>query len=366
MNYDLHFHVVGRGTDIHDIDQNVYFYPDDNNLWFTRILYSLVDDELKRLKEELKLNKTIDTKEYLELAYRILSTSEEIDRIVLLGLDAVYDPISGKLMEKETDLCVSNRFLSITVKALNSRLQSESSPSIRAKRFYYGASVSPNREDWLEEMQFVGGDPDAVLVKLIPSALHIDLMSPNHKKYYEYLASSNMPLLCHVGPEYSFPEGIRRHELDNFRKLAGPLDHGVTVIAAHCATPVFPPPIDKDETKDFFAFMKNYNSGDRIRIWGDTSAFTLSTRITIVREILETFPPDWLVNGSDFPIPIDGWIHLPLVTPDVTAEGYIQIQQTKNPVDKDVRIKRAHRFHDSILQNAEKVLRLPKPIPADS
>jgi predicted TIM-barrel fold metal-dependent hydrolase len=362
MNFDMHFHVVGKGRDIDDIKRNVYFYPDDNNLWFTRILYGLVDEDLKRLKKELELEGTIDTEEYLALVYKILATSEEIDSIVLLGLDAAFDPDSGKLMEKETDLWVSNEFLSWRVKELNDRLQAGANPANKRKRFYYGASVSPNRKNWQEELEFVMGDPDSVLVKLIPSVQHIDLKAPKHGKYFEFLASHNMPLLCHVGPEYSFPEGIRERKRDNFRYLAGPLDAGATVIAAHCATPVFPPPLDKNETKEFYRFMEKYNSSGKIRLWGDTSAFSLSTRITVVREILDTFPAEWLVNGSDFPIPIDGWIHLPFVTPDVTVEEYVQIQQTKNPIDKDVRIKRAHRFSDSILQNAEKVLRLPKTV----
>jgi len=38
----------------------------------------------------------------------------------------------------------------------------------------------------------------------------------------------------------------------------------------------------------------------------------------------------------------------------------IRIQKTKNPLDKDVRIKRACGFPDTIIEGAEKVLRLPK------
>jgi hypothetical protein len=162
-----------------------------------------------------------------------------------------------------------------------------------------------------------------------------------------------------VGPEYSFPEGVREWRLDNFRFLDKPLEYGVTVIAAHCATPVFPPPINKNEVQAFYAFMKSANPGRKVQLWGDTSAFSLSTRIPIVKEVLETFSEKWLVNGSDFPIPIDGWIHLPWVTHGVTLGEYLEIKKTKNPLDRDVRIKRAHGFSDSILENAEKVLRLP-------
>ena len=358
MKIDLHFHVVGRGKDINQVDENVFFYPEDNNTFLTRVLYRLVEKYLGEAGADFDQSGTVDTNEYFNLTYRSLSTSKEIDGVVLLGLDALYGPKSGRLDKKKTDLWVSNRFLAKKVKELNDQLMKENDPQKRKKRFYWGASVSPNRKDWREEMEFVLNDPNAVLMKLIPSVQHLNLRDPRHKDYYESLARNNMPLLCHVGPEYSFPEGIRERERDNFRFLDKPLEYGVTVIAAHCATPVFP--IDKNETKEFDAFMKNANSGGKIQLWGDTSAFSLLTRIPILDEILETFPPEWLVHGSDFPIPIEGWVHLPWATHDVTLQEYEQIKNTENLLDRDVMIKRAHGFSDSILENAGKVLRLPQ------
>jgi len=355
MKLDMHFHVVGRGDDISQVSENVFFYPEDNNTLLTRVLYKLVEKELEKSGADFDQSGTIDTNEYFNLIYQSLSTSKEIDGVVLLGLDALYDPESGKVDEVKTDLWVSNRFLAKKVRELNERLMNEA--DLR-KKFFWGASVSPNRKDWREEMEFVVNDPNAVLMKLIPSVQHINLRDPRHKDYYQTLARSQMPLLCHVGPEYSFPEGIRERKRDNFRFLDKPLQHGVTVIAAHCATPVFP--IDKDETKEFYAFMKGANSSSKIQLWGDTSAFSLLTRIPILKEILETFPPEWLVHGSDFPIPIEGWAHLPGLTHDVTFEEYEKMKNTANLLDKDVIIKRAHGFSDSILENARKVLRLPR------
>jgi len=355
----MHLHVVGRGAKIHEVDQNVYFHPDDNHLFLTRILYGMVEKDLEKLGADLDRSGSINTDEYFKLLYRFLETSEELNAIVLLAMDAVYHPKTGVLDKKRTDIWVSNRFLSRKVKELNGKLSEQKEPRKGNKRFFYGASVNPNRKDWEEELEFVMDDPDAVLVKLIPSAQHIRLRDAKHKAYYECLAEHRIPLLCHVGPEYSFPEGIREWRLDNFRFLDKPLECGVPVIAAHCATPVFPPPINKNEVRAFHAFMKAANAGRRVQLWGDTSAFSLSTRVPIVKEVLETFPAKWLVNGSDFPIPIDGWIHLPWVTHGVTLEAYLEIKKTKNPLDRDVRIKRAHGFSDAILENAEKVLRLP-------
>jgi len=107
-------------------------------------------------------------------------------------------------------------------------------------------------------------------------------------------------------------------------------------------------------------FVHEECNSDSIRLWADTSALSLSTRLPFISEILETFPPDWLVHGSDFPIPIDSWPHLPPVTHDITPEEYIKICRTKNPFDRDVRINRAHGFSELIPENTEKVMRLKK------
>jgi predicted TIM-barrel fold metal-dependent hydrolase len=355
MRIDMHFHVVGDGKDIRNTDNDVYLNLDDNHHWFTRILSNLVEEDLKQMGADFNQDGKISTREYINLAIKLLESSEEIDGIVLLAVDAVYTPRKGTLDEIKTDLWVSNRFLNQTVTALNERL----APALPDKKFFFGASVSPNRKDWEAELEYVLNQTEAVLVKLIPSTQHINLKDVKHKEFFKTLARHNMPLLCHVGPEYSFPEGIRQRQLDNFRHLEMPLECGVTVIAAHCATPVFPV-IDRNDIQAFHTFMKEANGDGKVRLWGDTSALSLSTRITFVPEIVERFPSAWLVHGSDFPIPIDGWPHLPFFTYDMTPEEYIRIRRTDNPLDRDVRIKQAHGFADSILENAEKVLRMPK------
>lgn len=359
MRIDIHCHATGKGTDIRKVDKEVYFNAEDNQHWFTRILYNMLEDDLVRMEADLNRDGIISTDEYFELLYRLFSSSKEIDGIVLLALDAVYSPKTGILNEKKTDLWVSNRFLSQKVKDLNNRLQSESDPEKREKSFFFGASVNPNRKDWESELEYVLNQTEAVLVKLIPSTQHIKLKDDRHKDFYNALTENNMPLLCHVGPEYSFPEGIRNKHLDHYRNLEKPLECGVIVIAAHCASPVFPV-FDRNVMKDFHRFMEDYNTDNNIRLWADTSALSLSTRLPYIQEIVETFPSEWLVHGSDFPIPIDNWPHLPLVTHDITPEEYIKICKTKNPFDKDVRIKRAHGFSQLILENTEKVIRLKK------
>lgn len=348
----MHCHVIGNGKDITLVNEDVYFDASDNQHWFTWLLAHIVENDLVNMGAQ-PADEWISADHYLDLVCRLLTTAKEIDAVVLLALDAVYD--NGALNKAKTDLWVSNRYLSEKVKKLNLSLSEKGSK----KRFFYGASVSPNRpeEEWQTELDFVFADADAVLMKWIPSTQHIKVneVSP---LFYQRLATSGLPLLCHVGPEYSFPEGIRNMDYDNFDFLKTPLDHGVEVIAAHCASPVFPMK-DTNRMKQFRALMDQANAGDEVRLWADTSALSLSTRLPVISEILDLFPAKWLVHGTDFPIPIDGLPHLPFVTHGITPADYAEIIRTKNPFDRDVKIKRAHGFDDSILTNASKVLRLP-------
>ncbi len=356
MKIDIHCHATGSGRDITNADNDVYFNPRDNNTWFTRILYNMVEKDIKKMNADEDHDGKISTKEYFSLIYNYLKNSTELDGIVLLALDAVYFPETGLRDDKKTDLWVTNKFLCKKVQELNDRLQKEKDPQVKKKKFFLGASVNPNRKDWMNELDYVIEETGAVLLKLIPSTQHIRLADSRHEEFYRRLAGKKLPLLCHVGPEYSFPEGIREQELDNYKYLKKAIECGVTVIAAHCASPVFPV-IDKNVMKKFNTFMKAANSDGKIRLWSDTSALSLSTRLPYIPEILKTFNPDWLVHGSDFPIPVDAWPHLPLVTKNISPKEYIRICKTKNPFDRDVRIKRAHGFSNRILINSQNILR---------
>ena len=48
MKIDVHFHVLGNRTDLNNVDNDVYFYADDNNHWFTRIFYNMIEKDIER------------------------------------------------------------------------------------------------------------------------------------------------------------------------------------------------------------------------------------------------------------------------------------------------------------------------------
>jgi hypothetical protein len=357
VRIDIHCHVVGRYCKLEEIEkEGVYFNPDDNQTLpaqlVTRVLYAIVDAQIRGLSgKSAKGELTSD--QYLDLVSRLLQESTEMDGVVLLALDASYDD-KGILDCQRTDLWVKNQYLAQAIASLNRKLTAAGS----SKRFFFGASVNPNNRGWMDELK-AALDHHPALLKWIPSTQRIKVQDVP-AEFYQALAAANLPLLCHTGPEYSFPEGsaFRNKGYDDVRWLNTPLSHGVTVIAAHCATPVFPG-FDDNQMEPLLALMRDANSNGRApRLWGDTSAFSLGTRMPIINDIKKKMPPKWLVHGTDYPIPIDAWPCFPILNRAISAKVFREIVKTRNPFDRDVKIKRAIGFDDSILTNAEKVLKL--------
>jgi hypothetical protein len=54
--------------------------------------------------------------------------------------------------------------------------------------------------------------------------------------FYKKCKELGLVILCHTGREHSVDAGFHDNELGNPLRLRLPLDMGVTVIAAHCAT----------------------------------------------------------------------------------------------------------------------------------
>ncbi len=350
MIIDIHFHAIGTGSDLEKAlaNQDAYAAPAAKRKWLARLVSAVIEGEYKHMGGATDDQGQVTTDGTFGVAAGLLSTSEELDGAVLLALDGWYT--DGSIDSEKTELFVPNRYLAAKVRELNAKLD--------GKRFYLGASVNPNRGDWEKELDWVI-ESDAVLIKWIPSVQNIALDSPSLRGFYGRLARAGIPLLCHTGPEFAFSEGPGRGSFDDYRKLAFPLSEGVKVIAAHCAMPLFPSP-DHHEAKEFLAFMKAANGDGETRFWADTSAIATGTHVAAVSEIAESYPPAWLVHGSDFPIPTTDWANLPWITHDVTPEEYLQIVRTKNPLDRDVRSKRAMGLSDSILQNWKSVLRMPR------
>ena len=99
-------------------------------------------------------------------------------------------------------------------------------------------------------------------------------------------------------------------EFNNPLRLRRPLDHGVRVIVAHCASLGENVDIDRGpngpraDAFDLFARLMDEPRYDG-RLFGDLSAVTQANRVGRPLEILMA-RSDWhgrLINGSDYPLP---------------------------------------------------------------
>ncbi|MFH1724448.1 MAG: amidohydrolase family protein [Elusimicrobiota bacterium] len=216
---------------------------------------------------------------YVELLDRELAASEAVSRAVVLAMDGAYDE-GGRLDESRTDLLVAN---DCVLEAAAGR-----------QRLLPGVSINPSRRDAVEELERCA-ERGAVLVKALPNAQIFDPAEPRFKPFYRRLGEMGMPLLSHVGHEFSLKGADQ--SLGDPGRLVPALEQGVTVIAAHgCSSGLFFPERHFGTMLDLVSRYKNF--------FVDTSALTLPSRVGALfrlRRHPEVF--DRLLFGTDYPLP---------------------------------------------------------------
>jgi len=172
----------------------------------------------------------------------------------------------------------------------------------------YCASIHPYRPDAVQRLDsaVAGG---ARAVKWLPNAMGIDPSSPLCDPFFERMAELRLPLICHSGSELAVDSG-HAHDFGNPLLLRRPLDHGVRLVVAHCASLGSYPDLDRPERQrddaDAFDLFMRLIRDERYEknLYGDISAITMLNRETrVLRELLSS--PELhrrLVNGSDYPI----------------------------------------------------------------
>ncbi len=267
-----------------------------------------------------------------------LEASESVKKGVLLALDGIYR--DGDL--QDSHLVVSNDYV---------RELARDNPKV-----LLGASVNPMRRDAREELEkCLTGDPPAALIKWIPNSQLIDPSDPAPDWFYERLGEENVPLLCHTGPEYAVPVpgGDQNQWRGDPRLLERALDVGITVIAAHCATRFFP--LEEHDFLDELAeMMARADDNGKWKLYADVSAMCTIFRVGTVDRVLEKIPPDRMVLGSDYPIPVDSMP--PILVEGLTVDEYFDLLSIRSPVEKNYRQLLAMGFPESIGMKAADLL----------
>lgn len=176
-----------------------------------------------------------------------------------------------------------------------------------ASRIAWVASIHPYREDAANAVADVVKQ-GALAVKWLPSAMGIDPASPLCDRFYDAMAKHNLPLITHGGEEKAV-EGALQPTFGNVLKLRRPLEHGVRVVVAHCAS--LGRDIDLDKGTDAIE-VECFQSFERLmatqefegKLFGDISALPQTNRFKYLERILKH--REWagrLLNGSDYPLP---------------------------------------------------------------
>lgn len=256
---------------------------------------------------------------YVSRLLELVQTSS-LSAAVILAHDQVYDN-QGRRMEGVGSFYVPNSYVLQLAK--------------RHPEFLAAVSIHPARPDALEELDRCI-DAGAVMMKCLPNCHNIDCSDRRFTKFWERMAAAGLPLLAHTGGEHTVP--VVRPEFSNPKCLELPLECGVKVIAAHCATKsgLF----DAEYFQVFAEMVRRFPN-----LYGDNSAFNVPIRGRHVKECLIQPLADRILHGSDFPVPVHG--HFAWIKGYVDWEAFRRWETHPNVLERDYQLKRAMGFSDA-------------------
>ena len=189
-------------------------------------------------------------------------------------------------------------------------------------------SVHPYRKDAISELvkwSARGGR----LIKWLPNAMNIDASDPDLDPYYDKVKELDLTILAHVGEEMAVASA-EWQKLGNPLKFRRPLDRGVRVIMAHCASLGDNEDLDSsfgEKVSNFELFLrlmdeKRYEG----LLFGDISATTQFNRIGApLQTMLERRDlHERLINGSDYPLPA---VNIVIQTSALQGAGFITAEE---------------------------------------
>lgn len=251
---------------------------------------------------------------YLQDLLTELRESKTVRKAVLLAMDGVYDQ-QGRPNLEQTDFLISNDYVLKTVKAC-------------PQEFLAGVSINPQRRDAVDEVHRCA-DAGAALVKVLPNAQQFNPADRRYCAFYRTLAERRLPLLSHVGYEFSLIG--KDQSVGDPDRLRTALDEGVTVIAAHaCSYGLI---LYERFLPTLLRFVDAYPS-----FYADISALTLPNRLRML--LLLGRHPDIhprLLFGTDYPLSV---FHLP-AWGRVGLGRLRRIIRTKNRFDRQEAVCRS-------------------------
>jgi uncharacterized protein len=282
--WDTHCHAFGNG----DSGSGLWFNPRMEQIW----------RPLGYVQREFYINASCvdETPGKVDTSFvqRLLAQCRGMApgfHALLFGFDWAHDDAGAPMQERST-FHVPDDYVAGLAKSHPSYLE-------------WAASIHPYDPRALDRLDAAAAR-GARGVKWLPSAQNIDPADARCDRFYAKLAALQIPLITHAGDERAV-HGFGEH-LGNPLRLRRPLDAGVRVVVAHCASLGSGKDTDRGgsaEVPNFDLFARLMNEPSyRTNLAGDIAAITQGNRMGVVRTLLER--RDWhhrLVNGSDYPLP---------------------------------------------------------------
>jgi hypothetical protein len=310
---DMHVHVGLNGDEWQDMGGFSDHYRNSIVFKIFRAYTRLSEHEVK---DSIMLEKTVET-----------ISQSKVDKIVCLALDPIYDS-SGTRKTELSNMWVDNRYI---VEKLRPRVP---------EKILFGCSVHPYDPKFEERVRECVAN-GAVLIKWLPSAQEFTTADARVREAMKFLATAKngkpLPLLLHCGGEYAIPPYDRKtlsydflswtfwDNLWNslrFKKawykpdirnvhanLKAALDAGAIIIFAHCGAPyfsgsIFGGALEHSDFKTVCSYLDKTKRGDFAgACYADVSCFVIPTRVPF-HDKVKKMPPELVLMGSDFPVPI--------------------------------------------------------------
>jgi hypothetical protein len=271
---------------------------------------------------------------------RLLQVIREskLDQVVCLAMDPVYTP-DGVRRPELSHMWVDNKYVVGLAKEFETSLPVAERDR---RKILLGASVHPYDPAFRERIAECL-DWGAVLLKWLPSAQQINLANPRVASALKFLATARqgrpLPLLLHVGPEYSIIstdlhttsyDFLSWNWQDRFwnalrakaerwaipdvagieRNLTAGLQAGACIVFAHCGLPYFAPSFlgklaEHSDLDAVSSYIRRFPGTDGIKgkCFADVSACVTPFRKNYFGDIAK-LPPGSILAGSDFPVPV--------------------------------------------------------------
>jgi predicted TIM-barrel fold metal-dependent hydrolase len=257
---------------------------------------------------------------YIEAMAQAVNQSRYVEKACLFGVDARFDE-RGREVHRDKTVCAMNE----DVLAVAASYPDQFIPFL---------SVNPRRPDALDLIDELV-ERGCRGAKFLQNYWGIDLNSERLIPYYEKLKQHKLPLIIHIGSEYTIQSDPCYERVE---MLDLPLGAGVTVIAAHMGLGRFEHKFrawrnlskqPRHFDRDYFRLLEMLTQYQNL--YADISAILAPLRARALRHLSEQKQVhEKILFGTDYPVPFS----IRLNSYDLNHTTRSRISKVDNPFDR--------------------------------